>query len=100
MIRLYWYVAEKVVRDLRNKLYEKLQHLNASFYSKARTGDLMSRVTTDIQIIRNFFAFGIEHRIRAILIVITVFVIMVMQNWKLALVYTYITVIYSRIAIA
>ncbi|MEN8908167.1 MAG: ABC transporter ATP-binding protein [Clostridiales bacterium] len=86
MIRFYWYLSEVMVRDLRSQLYEKLQYLSASFYAKSNTGDLMSRITTDIQLIRNFFAYGIEHRIRIILISLTIFSIMIYQNWKLALV--------------
>ncbi len=85
MVRNYWRLAESVVRDLRNTLYEKLQHLPLDFYDRARTGDLMSRVTYDIQVIRNFIAFGIEHRIRIILISITVFSLMLYQDWRLAL---------------
>ncbi|MFW5783921.1 MAG: ABC transporter ATP-binding protein, partial [Spirochaetota bacterium] len=85
MIRNYWGVAERVVRDLRSTLYEKLQHLDLSFYDRARTGDLMSRATYDIQLIRNFFSFGIEHRIRIIAITVTVFGFMLVQEWRLAL---------------
>jgi len=86
MVRNYWRLAESVVRDLRNTLYEKLQHLPLTFYDQARTGDLMSRVTYDIQMIRNFLAFGIEHRTRIILISLTVFGLMLYQDWRLALV--------------
>ncbi|MCG8480872.1 MAG: ABC transporter ATP-binding protein/permease, partial [Spirochaetales bacterium] len=89
MIRAFWSVAESVVRDLRNRLYFKLQHLDMSFYDRSRTGDLMSRATYDIQLIRNFLAFGLEHRVRIILISVTVFGLMVWQDWRLALaVYT------------
>ncbi len=89
MVRGYWAAAELLVRDLRNALYFKLQHLDMTFYDRSRTGDLMSRATYDIQLIRNFFAFGIEHRIRIVLISATVFVLMVRLNWRLALaVYT------------
>lgn len=85
MIRNFWFVAESVVRDLRNELYEKLQHLDLTFYDRARTGDLMSRVTYDIQLLRNFFSFGIEHRVRIFGITITIFALMLWQDWRLAL---------------
>jgi ABC-type multidrug transport system fused ATPase/permease subunit len=85
MIRCYWAAAESVVRDLRTALYGKLMHLELSFYDRARTGDLMSRLTADLQIFRNFIAWGIEHRIRIILITATVFGFMLVQDWLLAL---------------
>lgn len=98
MIRFYWFVAESIVKDIRNSLFEKLQHLSAPFYDKARTGDLMSRVTSDVQMIRNFFAFGVEHRIRIILISITVLGFMIWQNWKLALlVYSFIPFVFMLV---
>ncbi len=86
MIRSFWYLAETVVRDIRNELFEKLQHLPAPFYDSARTGDLMSRVSSDVQMLRNFFAFGIEHRVRVVLITTAVLGLMLWQNWRLALV--------------
>ncbi len=89
MIRSFWFVAESVVKDVRSCLYEKLQHLDLTFYDKARTGDLMSRVTYDIQLLRNFFSFGVEHRIRIFAITVTIFGVMLWQEWRLALaVYT------------
>lgn len=98
MIRNFWFVAESVVRDLRNELYEKLQHLDLTFYDRARTGDLMSRVTYDIQLLRNFFSFGIEHRIRIFGITITIFALMLWQDWRLALaVYTVLPIFFAII---
>ncbi|WP_052078809.1 ABC transporter ATP-binding protein [Spirochaeta lutea] len=98
MIRTFWYVAERVVRDIRNELFEKLQHLQAPFYDTARTGDLMSRVSNDVQMIRNFFSFGIEHRVRIVLISATVLVLMLIQNWRLALmVYIFIPMIFLMV---
>lgn len=46
------------VYDLRNKLYSTLQELSFAFYDSARTGDLMSRVTADVEAIRHFLTHG------------------------------------------
>lgn len=98
MIRGYWFVSESLVRDIRNAVYDKLQHLDLSFYDRARTGDLMSRVTYDIQLIRNFMSFGVEHRLRIILISGTIFILMLVQDWRLALaVYTVLPVFFGVI---
>lgn len=42
------YVSFKAVRDIRNDLYAKLQGLSLSFYSKNKTGEIISRVTNDV----------------------------------------------------
>ena len=41
-------LGQDVLRDLRNQLYEHLQRLSLSFYSSSRTGDLQSRITSDV----------------------------------------------------
>lgn len=85
MIRNFWSLSERVVRDLRTATYRKLQHLSLAFYDRSTTGDLMSRVTYDMQLLRNFFAFGIEHRIRIVVISVTVFGFMLYVQWQLAI---------------
>ena len=42
------YVAHKAVRDIRNDLYIHLQQLSLGFYSKNKTGEIISRVTNDV----------------------------------------------------
>ncbi len=42
----------KVVRNIRNKLYHNLVHQSVDFLSRARTGDLTSRISNDIEKIR------------------------------------------------
>ena len=46
-------LGQDVLRDLRERLYTHLQHLSLSFYSGARTGDLQSRITSDVGGIQN-----------------------------------------------
>ena len=46
------HISQNVVKDIRNKLYNKLQTLDSYFYQKERAGDLMSRLTMDTDAIR------------------------------------------------
>lgn len=57
-------VGERVVYDLRNAVYAHLQRLDASFYDRHRTGELMSRAGNDVQLIRHMMAFGIFSLLR------------------------------------
>jgi len=41
-------ISQRVIRDIRNSLYEKLQSLSLDFYNRAKTGTLISRVTYDV----------------------------------------------------
>ncbi|WP_078434505.1 ABC transporter ATP-binding protein [Metabacillus halosaccharovorans] len=57
------------VYRLRNALYEKLQRLPFMYYDNAKTGDLMSRLTADVEGFRFFLSFGFSELVRFILLV-------------------------------
>lgn len=62
----------KSVFSLRNELYEKLQFLPFKYYDNAKTGDLMSRLTADVEGFRFFLSFGFSELLRfAILITVS-----------------------------
>ena len=52
-------VSQKVVRDVKNDIYKKLQELSMDFYSKNPTGQLMSRITHDASVIRDAISSGV-----------------------------------------
>ena len=52
-------VSQRVVRDMRNLLYEKLLKLSMNFYSYSRTGTLVSRITYDTTIIQDAVSEGL-----------------------------------------
>jgi subfamily B ATP-binding cassette protein MsbA len=47
-------IGQRVGRDLRNRLYEKLSFLSLDFYSRSSTGQLVSRITYDTGIVQQF----------------------------------------------
>jgi ATP-binding cassette, subfamily B, bacterial len=84
--RLAAYAAEGITRRLRNFLYDHIQRLSFAYHSKTPTGDLIERVTSDMDSVRNFFneqAIGVG---RIILLFIINFLAILNLNWKLALV--------------
>ncbi|WP_420865918.1 ABC transporter ATP-binding protein [Bacillus coahuilensis] len=74
------------VYKLRNSLYEKLQFLPFRYYDNAKTGDLMSRLTADVEAFRFFLSFGITEFIRFILLITISFGVMMTYSWQLTLV--------------
>ncbi|GIP25705.1 putative ABC transporter ATP-binding protein YknU [Paenibacillus sp. J23TS9] len=70
---------------LRNGCYEKLQVLSFRYYDTARTGDLMSRLTGDLEAIRQFIAFGIPQILNTILMVVFGAIVMLSISWQLTL---------------
>ncbi|OAT83294.1 multidrug ABC transporter ATP-binding protein [Bacillus sp. MKU004] len=64
------------VYRLRNELYEKLQFLPFSYYDNAKTGDLMSRLTADVESFRFFLSFGFTELLRFFLLISVSFGVM------------------------
>jgi ATP-binding cassette subfamily B protein len=78
-------LGNKVAYNLRNALYEKLQFLSFQYYDKARTGDLMSRLTADLEALRQFIGFGIAQILNVVFMVVFGAAMMLTMNWKLTL---------------
>ncbi|MCU9612264.1 ABC transporter ATP-binding protein/permease [Caldibacillus lycopersici] len=71
---------------IREKLYEKLQFLPFRYYDNAKTGDIMSRLTADVQGFRQFLSFGFSEIIRFVLFVGISIVVMFSYSVSLTIV--------------
>jgi ATP-binding cassette subfamily B protein len=83
--RLASYSAEGITRRLRNFLFDHIQRLSFAYHSKTPTGDLIERVTSDVDSVRTFFndqAIGVG---RIIFLFIVNFIAIWILSWKLAL---------------
>lgn len=58
------------VYRMRDALYEKLQYLPFKYYDNAKTGDLMSRLTADVEGFRFFLSFGFTELLRFFLLIV------------------------------
>ncbi len=74
------------VYRLRNALYEKLQRLPFMYYDNAKTGDLMSRLTADVEGFRFFLSFGFSELVRFFLLVCGTLTVMFLYSVPLTLV--------------
>lgn len=78
--------SQFVSYDLRNKLYDHIQHLPFGFHDKHHTGNLMSRAITDVENIRMFVNMGVVRTPYFIALFIIVAVILLRMDWRLGLV--------------
>jgi len=85
---LQGYLAENVSQgmafDLRNELYEKIQRLSFSYHDKSRTGQLMTRATSDVEQLRMFIGQGFLVMINSVVLLIGITLILFTLNWRLA----------------
>jgi ATP-binding cassette subfamily B protein len=72
--------------DLRDALYGRLLRLSFSFFDSHQTGQLMSRATVDLQNVRFFLGYGLIFLVQHILTIVGVVVILLLVDWRLALV--------------
>jgi ATP-binding cassette subfamily B protein len=81
------YIGQKVVFDLRNDLFRSLEEKSFSFYDQAQTGQLMSRVTSDVEQVRALLAWWLETLIASILTVGSVILVISTIDMRLTLLY-------------
>ncbi|MFF2089949.1 ABC transporter ATP-binding protein [Paenibacillus sp. NPDC058174] len=79
-------LGNRVALRLRNACYDKLQTLSFQYYDKAKTGDLMSRLTADLEAIRNFIGFGFAQILNVVLMVVFGGAMMMSIHWQLTLI--------------
>jgi len=80
------YVGQNIIRRLRNLLYDRIQDLSISFFQKEKTGVLMSRVTNDVNIIKNMVSSAVTGSLRDFFAVIGLTFVIFYRDWKMALV--------------
>ena len=81
-------LGEWVARDLRTELYEHLQKLSLSFYSRNKTGSLITRMTSDSDRLWEFLAFGVIDVSLSLVMLIGLGVVLISLDWRLGLVMT------------
>jgi ATP-binding cassette subfamily B protein len=80
-----------VAYDLRNMLYDHLQQLGFAFHDDSETGQLMSRMTADIEAVRNFFPMGLTRAIVAVVTFVPIIILLYQLDVYLSLI-TFISV--------
>jgi len=88
-LRLYLtaYTGQRIVFEIRNAIFQHLSRLSFSFYDRARTGDLMSRVTADVDVLNNFFGRAAVIVLTNLLILVGILGVLIAWDWRLGLVY-------------
>ncbi|MEN8177884.1 MAG: ABC transporter ATP-binding protein [Pseudomonadota bacterium] len=85
-LRFMSVLGEYVAADLRRELYEHLQTLSLSFYSRKQTGSIISRVSHDTDRLWDFIAFGVVEVSLAIIMLFGLSTVLLMLDWRLGLI--------------
>jgi ATP-binding cassette subfamily B protein len=78
--------GQRIMFDLRMSLYSHLQRLDLKYYDRNPVGRLMTRVTSDVDVINDLFTAGVVTIFSDVFTLIGIMVILLWMNWQLALV--------------
>ncbi|MEK9612716.1 MAG: ABC transporter ATP-binding protein [Flavobacteriaceae bacterium] len=80
------WLGQKVIRDLRVKLFKKIIHFKMAYFDKSAVGRLVTRAVSDIETIASIFSQGLFMIIADLLKMILVIVVMLVVDWRLSLI--------------
>jgi len=80
------FVGLRIIADLREKLYNHLQNLSLSFFTKTPTGILISRITNDVNLIQGSVSSTITGLLKDAFTIIFLVGVVLYRDWKLAIV--------------
>lgn len=79
------HVGQHIMHELRVTLYEHLQSLSLAFFATARTGEVQSRMSSDIAGLQSLFTNTATDVARNVSVVLTTIMAMILLDWRLAL---------------
>jgi ABC-type multidrug transport system fused ATPase/permease subunit len=79
------WVGERVLADLRNKLFAHLERLSLGFYERNRAGVIISRITNDVEALDQLVTDGVTSLIQNTLLLAGTAVVLFLLDWRLAL---------------
>ena len=83
----YWsiLVGQRIMRDLRNQLYDHLQGMALKFFADTRTGEIQSRLANDVGGVQSVLSDTASSVLSNVTIVLSTLVVMVIMDWRLTL---------------
>lgn len=80
------YVGQRIIADLREKIYNHLQSLSLSFFTRNSTGVLMSRIINDVNLVQGAVSEAVTGLIKDFFTILGLIGVVFYRDWRLALV--------------
>src|SRR5437763_4937069 len=78
-------LGQRVMRDLRQQLFDHVQRLSIGFYDRTPVGRLVTRVTSDVESLNELFTAGVVAGLGDLFTLLAIAVLMLTIDWRLAL---------------
>ena len=80
------FTGQRIMFDMRMQIYEHLQRLDLKFYDRNPVGRLMTRVTTDVDVLNDLFTSGVVSVFGDLFTLVGIMAMMIWLDWHLAIV--------------
>lgn len=80
------WISQRIIFDMKNQMYDHLQHMPHSFFTSEKQGDIITRMNTDISGVSTVISGTLTSIVSNIATVVTTLVALFSMNWQLALV--------------
>jgi ATP-binding cassette subfamily B protein len=80
------FTGQRIMFDMRMQIYEHLQRLDLKFYDRNPVGRLMTRVTTDVDVLNDLFTSGVVSVFGELITLVGIMAMMIWLDWRLAIV--------------
>ena len=80
------WIAKHIIQNIKNQMYGHLQFMSLNFFSSTKPGEIMTRMTNDIDGIQDVFNSTVVNILNSIFVLSTTAAVLISMNWKLALV--------------
>lgn len=78
-------VGNRVIKKLRDQIFERIQSLSLTYFDQHEAGDLMSRLTNDVDTLAQVINVGLVQTLSSVLLIVGIVVAMFALSWQLAL---------------
>jgi ATP-binding cassette subfamily B protein len=78
--------GQRIMFDLRMQIYRHLQRIDVQFYDRNPVGRLMTRVTTDVDVLNDLFTSGVVSIFGDVFTLAGIMIVLVVMDWRLALI--------------
>ena len=80
------WISQRIIFDMKNQMYDHLQHMPHSFFTTEKQGDIITRMNTDISGVSSVISGTLSSIVSNIAVVVTTLVALFSMSWQLALV--------------
>ena len=79
------WISKNIINNMKNDMYKHLQHMPVRFFTMAKPGEIITRITGDIEGVQDIFNSTVVNALSSILILITTIKVLISMDWRMAI---------------